>query len=154
MNAPGDEAAVFTAFDAGDAGLSALIPPLFRELMESGVPIRALLALAFYFGGTQVRIPLAPRPSSRLASLLHGHELKALIAVAGGEEVKVPRATRLRLELRNRWIRRLLASGHSKRDVALKSQLTQRTIFKIAAGARREGVRAHAKASERKGAST
>ncbi len=135
------EEAVLASVDLQDRELMALAPPLFHELVPSGVPLRALIVLAYRFGGTSVYVPSSANERSKLTTLLYPGELSALCKVAAGEYLGIPRASRLRRELRNRWVMKLLSAGESTRQVALKAQLTQRCIFRIAHTQRRHAAK-------------
>lgn len=134
------EEAVLASVDLQDRELMALAPPLFQELVSSGVPLRALIVLAYRFGGTSIYVPSRANERSRLTRLLYPGELSALCKVAAGEYLGIPRASCLRRELRNRWVIKLLSAGESTRQVALKAQLTQRCIFRISRTHRRHAA--------------
>jgi len=82
-------------------------------------------------GGTCLYITIAPKPGQALYQLIGQEDAQKLANEFGGMSVEIPRAVMLHIGQRNALIRADRAAGMSQSQLALKYQLTQRSIRKI-----------------------
>lgn len=105
-------------------------PGVFQEVAQF-IGEEAACRLTTQYGGVRLYIPGTLKPGHHLCRLLGQEAAQQLAREFGGLNVEIPRACLARIAGRNALILADRAAGMSQRELALKYQLTERTIRKI-----------------------
>ena len=108
-----------------------LLPPTLAEI-HNLFGIEVMLKLWKRFGGTHVYVPAKPKADNPLVDCL-GNDAKAFCKHYSGEWLIVPKATKLQMQLRNQLISEAVQGGDRLAVVALRFNLAERQIQRIAA---------------------
>lgn len=103
---------------------------VFREVIQL-IGEEAAAMLAAQYGGTRLYIPATIKPEHDLCQLLGQEAARRLADEFCGMTLEVPRAVISHIGQRNAMILADRAVGMSQRQLAIKYQLTERTIRTI-----------------------
>lgn len=93
----------------------------------------AALRLADRLGGLRIYVPRSPGPEHRLRVAVGDAVTEALVAIAGGGEISIPRARAMLFEERAARIVRLAAEGRPNQEIAREVGVTPRWVRQVLA---------------------
>ncbi|POZ51683.1 Mor transcription activator family protein [Methylovulum psychrotolerans] len=110
--------------------LRAYLPESVLYIMTL-ISVKSTLILVKQYGGSHIEIPNKAKSSHTLANLIGMNDLAALCHVYGGSYLDLPRCIRLMSLSRDIEILQDYNAGLSRPKMAIKHQLTERSIRKI-----------------------
>jgi Mor family transcriptional regulator len=111
------------------------LPKLLSEIAEL-IGVSSACQLARRFGGTRITFSCRRNTHDAVMDMLGPAKAARLAEHYRGEEVAIPRASRLETFLKHRDVIQRRGEGAKVRDLALQYRLTERQIWQILAAKR------------------
>lgn len=109
---------------------AASIDGVFARLVEAG-GLPAACKLVAALGGAEIK--LSARPGSKLARIVGDEAARAIVDAMGSEKITIPMAHIKGQAGRREMAARLLAEGHSVAQVAARTDVHERTAWRVRA---------------------
>jgi hypothetical protein len=109
------------------------LPESSKLMLEEGIPLDDVIKIVLVYGGIFLHIPVKVEVSSKLVELLGIELARVLVKKYPGLGFYIPKADGLKRYLRNINILQEYGSGKKIAEIALKHNLSDRSISKIIA---------------------